>query len=100
MASSSGSRSGVSSRDVPVPGRLWISVSRKTGFRRLHLHGACWYKAEVTEEVEDHTKVEYNAPCRVCWKGEGDAERMLQKLKVDDDSSVDTDDESSSSALS
>ena len=99
MASSSGSRSGTSSRVVPVPGRLWVSVSRKTGFRRLHLHGACWYKAEVAEEVEDHTKVEHNAPCRVCWKGAGDAEKMLQKA-VDDDSSVTTDDESSSSELS
>ena len=66
----------------------------------MHLHGACWYKAEVTEEVEDHTKVEYNAPCRVCWKGEGDAEKTLKKMREDDDSSVATDDESSSSVLS
>ena len=53
----------------------------------------------VTKEVEDHTGVEFDAPFGVRWKGEGDAERMMQEMREDNDSSVATDDESSSSVL-
>ena len=54
----------------------------------------------LTEEVQDHTEVEFNAPCGVCWKGEGDAERMMRKTREDNDSSAATDEESGSSVLS
>ena len=95
--SASSSRQSEATAGQPTPGSLWISVSKRTGFRRLHLHGACWYRAEVTEQVTDHANIDYNAPCRVCWKGEGDAEKVIDKLRRDEVTSLDSDEESSSS---
>ena len=49
-------------------GNLWVSVSRRTGFRRLHITGGCWYRAGITETVDDVAKAAFNAKCDVCWK--------------------------------
>ena len=79
-------------------GKLWVSASRRTGFRRLHITGNCWYRAGVTEDVQDVSKAVFNAKCDVCWKRAPPEDKSLaEKLKGDDDTSVETDDESSSS---
>ena len=79
-------------------GKLWVSVSRRTGFRRLHITGGCWYRAGLTEDVYDVAKAAFNARCDVCWKRlPPDEKSLAEKLKDDEDTSVETDDESSSS---
>ena len=81
------------------PGKLWVSVSKRTGFRRLHITGGCWYRAGLTEVVDDVAKAAFNARCDVCWKrSPTNAKSLAEKLKDDEDTSVETDDESSSSA--
>ena len=78
--------------------RPWISVSRRTGFRRLHLRGGCWYRAENTEEVDELSNVFYHAACKRCWGSQQEAEKFVVRLAQGEDSSVDTDDETSSSS--
>ena len=74
----------------------------RTGFRRLHISGGCWYKAAKVERIEDLANASYHAQCGVCWK-EGRAlpsKTVVDKLREDSDSSVTTDDETSSSDAS
>ena len=77
----------------------WVSISARTGFRRLHQSGGCWYRAEDTEQIDDPSTARFNAICHVCWKeGRQSAqEKLVSDLKADVDSSVATDSKTSSS---
>ena len=94
-ASSSGT---VQSTKAP----FWISISDRTSFRRLHRLGGYWYTAARTEEAYDLAGAVYNARCGVCWRlGAEEPQREITKAMEDgSDSSVNTDDETSSSSAS
>ena len=65
-------------------GRYWVSISRKTGFRRLHKRGGCgimiWNVASYEEFGEVH-KASADAWCKICFREE-------LKEKSDEDSST------------
>ena len=49
----------------------FLTVSRRTGFRRLHVVGACQIQRERCQEtvnVDDMEKAEFNAVCKWCKK--------------------------------
>ena len=76
---------------------FWVSVSRKSGFRRLHRRGGCWYRAEVEENAMTMTEARYDAYCTRCFsKPDAGASAASQGEKSDE--SIGTDDESSSTA--
>ena len=79
----------------------WVSISARTGFRRLHRCGGCWYRAEHTEMLADPSTARYNARCGRCWKGDGaySQAELVTNVRNDVDSTVDTDSESSSSEV-
>eukprot|EP00435_Cladocopium_sp_Y103_P035770 s3778_g9.t1 len=67
--------------DADAEGSVYfITVSRRTGFRRLHVTGKCHVHAErcqQTEAVVSPTNTSFDAICRVCkkyLKDQGDAE--------------------------
>ena len=66
------------------PKRYWVSISRRTGFRRLHKRGGCgvmvWNVASYEEFSEVH-KSSADAWCKVCFKEE------LNEKKEDESSS-------------
>ena len=73
--------------------QYWVSVSRKSKFRIIHRTGACWYAADVVEYSDSVAGIEFNAYCARCFN------RDPSKEEDDaDNTSVATDDESSSSA--
>ena len=76
-----------------------VSVSERTGVRRLHIAGQRWYRAVKVEVLSDLAAASYNARCGVCWKAAVGAAAMksLEVQPEDTGSSVATDDESSSS---
>ena len=50
-------------------GKYFITVSRRTGFRRLHVTGACHVKAERCQQVVDVERLEgqnFDAICKFC----------------------------------
>ena len=55
------------------PKRYWVSISRRTGFRRLHKRGGCgimiWNVASYEEFSEVH-KASADAWCKVCFREE------------------------------
>eukprot|EP00435_Cladocopium_sp_Y103_P069329 s873_g33.t1 len=63
---------------------FWISVSRRTGFKRLHKKscacGVMYWSVDKYEEVTQVNKARVDAWCRVCFKKEPDEQ--------DDDSST------------
>ena len=77
-------------------GPLWMSISKRTGYRRLHRVGACWYRSERWQYLASAIGVTFDAKCRACFKeAEGD------EKDADEDnepSEIDTDEESSSSS--
>ena len=77
----------------------WVSISSRTGFRRLHRCGGCWYRAEETEMIDDPSSARFNARCGVCWKEgrQSTQKKLISDMKDDVDSSVGTDSETSSS---
>ena len=79
---------------------FWLSISEKTGFRRLHRRGGCWYKSRVMEQIVDISEVQYNAACERCWKpGSADPPKVSEVLlSLSVSPSVHTDSESSSSS--
>ena len=76
---------------------FWVSVSRKSGFRRLRRRGGCWYRAEVEEGTSTMTEAPYDAYCARCFKKPADLARDAERGEKSDES-VDTDNESSSTA--
>lgn len=53
-------------------GKYFITVSRRTGFRRLHVVGSCHVKAERCQQVVDVDSLEgqsFDAICKFCKKG-------------------------------
>ena len=78
----------------------WLSISEKTGFKRLHRRGGCWYTSRVIEQVWDLSEVHYNAACERCWKpGVADPPKISEVLlELTGSPSVHTDSESSSSS--
>ena len=66
------------------PGRFWVSISRRTGFRRLHKRGGCGimiWNVALYEEFSEVHKASADAWCKVCFKEE-------LKEKKDEDSST------------
>ena len=52
-------------------GRYFITICRRTGFRRLHVVGACHVKAERCQQVVDVESLEeqnFDAICKFCKK--------------------------------
>ena len=77
---------------------FWVSISRKSKFRRVHRTGACWYVADVVEYSDTVAGIEFNAYCARCFDREPGKNFEDDDDKDAMDSSVATDDESSSSA--
>ena len=78
----------------------WISVSERTGYRRLHRRGGCWVRARSTLQISSLADATYNSRCGHCWKVEGPSKHQTNlKLKAKDmsDAGVSTSSESSSS---
>lgn len=78
----------------------WMSVSSRTGYRRLHRRGGCWMKAALTLPVHSLTSATYNAKCGHCWKSDSAQKHrteLKKKIEDDTDTSVSTSSESSSS---
>ena len=78
----------------------WVSVSERTGYRRLHRRQGCWVKARTTEAVPSLAEAAYNSRCGHCWKTEGRTEHqsaLRANMENGTDTSVPTSSESSSS---
>ena len=73
----------------------WVSVSRRTGFRRLHRTGGCSihpeavHRAEPVFAIDAHTA---DKKCQVCWKKEPTNE-VLSSSSGSSSSSSDEDEE-------
>ena len=73
----------------------WVSVSRRTGFRRLHRTGGCnihpeaVHRAEPVFAIDAHTA---DKKCQVCWKKEPTNE-VLSSSSGSSSSSSDEDEE-------
>ena len=52
-----------------IEGGLWVSVSRRRGFRRLHRMGGCWYSASLVEYPRTEAEANFQARCDRCWSG-------------------------------
>ena len=75
---------------------FWISISRRTGFRRLHRAGGCWYTSAQVERYSTLSGVLFHARCGRCWPDE-EKESAVPDEVIVTDVSVDTEGESSSS---
>ena len=78
----------------------WVSISERTGYRRLHRRGGCWVKARSTVHVSSLADAAYNSKCGHCWKSDARLKHQTAlKAKVHEasDTSVSTSSESSSS---
>ena len=77
----------------PNEAEYFVTVSRRTGFRRLHVSGRCHVHAEKcqqTESVENLTSTSFDAICRIC-------KRFLKdQVETGSDSSSSSDGSSSS----
>eukprot|EP00435_Cladocopium_sp_Y103_P020573 s4599_g5.t1 len=65
--------------------KFWVSISRRTGFRRLHkLHGCgvMHWTVAAYEAIDEPKKVSADAWCKVCFRQE-----LTQRGQDDDDSS-------------
>eukprot|EP00435_Cladocopium_sp_Y103_P054104 s2541_g17.t1 len=65
--------------------KFWVSISRRTGFRRLHkMHGCgvMHWTVSAYEEVEEPSRVKADAWCKICLRQE-----FAQRGEDDDDSS-------------
>ena len=76
---------------------FWVSASRKSGFRRLHRRGGCSCRAEVEEGMASMTEAPFDAYCTRRFKNPSDLAKDAEHHEGSDDS-VDTDNESSSTA--
>ena len=77
----------------------WVSISERTAFRRLHRRGGCWFKAVRMEPVWDLSGLPYHAQCGHCWRtGQAVKNKAGTAQENEEDPSVDTDDETSSSS--
>ena len=85
----------VSKHPLASAGTLWVSVARKTGFRRLHRSGGCWYTAALVEYPEDEASAQFDKRCERCW-GPQPAVTDTGKGQIESDVSVSSEDESSS----
>jgi hypothetical protein len=59
------------STERPIESKFWVSISRKTGFRRLHLRHACGimpFNCYQTEDVWSLKDVKADAFCKPCSK--------------------------------
>ena len=77
------------------PHALWVSVARKTGFRRLHRSGGCWYTAAIVEYPSCEEEAHYDKRCERCW-GPPPGSTVPAAIPLESDASVDSSDESSS----
>ena len=68
------------SKEAPKEKPYWVSVSRKTGFKRLHKKscacGVQYWTVSVFEELEYIPKTGVDAWCRVCFKTELDEQDL------------------------
>ena len=79
----------------------WVSISERTSFRRLHRRGGCWFRAVRMEPVWELSGLAYNAQCGHCWRtGQEVKSKAGTAKEIEEDPSVDTDDETSSSSSS
>eukprot|EP00435_Cladocopium_sp_Y103_P022296 s3783_g5.t1 len=65
--------------------KFWVSISRRTGFRRLHkMHGCgvMHWTVAAYEEVEEPGRVKADAWCKICFRQE-----LAQRGEDEDDSS-------------
>jgi hypothetical protein len=70
-------------KERPAESKYWISISRKTGFRRLHLRHACGvmpFNCFQTEDVWTLKEVKADAFCKPCAK-------QLERTQVESSSS-------------
>ena len=77
-----------------VQGKYFITVSRRTGFRRLHVVGSCHVKAERCQQVVDLDSLEgqnFDAICKFCKRGL----KQLTGDEVEESSSSSTGDSTS-----
>ena len=77
-----------------VHGKYFITVSRRTGFRRLHVVGSCHVKAERCQQVVDVDNLEgqnFDAICKFCKRGL----KQLTGDEVEESSSSSTGDSTS-----
>eukprot|EP00434_Breviolum_minutum_P013170 symbB.v1.2.011607.t2/scaffold783.1/size170700/1 len=77
-----------------VQGKYFITVSRRTGFRRLHVVGSCHVKAERCQQVVDVDSLEgqnFDAICKFCKRGL----KQLTGDEVEESSSSSTGDSTS-----
>ena len=80
--------------------QYWVSVSRKSKSRMIHRTGACWHVADVVEYSDSVAGIEFNAYCTRCFDREPSKNMEDYDAEYDAvNSSVATDDESSSSAV-
>lgn len=83
--------------DDPDEGMTYfVTVSRRTGFRRLHVTGKCHVHAErcqQTESVESVTCTSFDAICRVCKRF------LKEQVESGSDSSSSSDGSSSSTSV-
>ena len=75
----------------------WISVSARSKFRRLHRTGGCWYTAGHMEYITHPKGHRYDASCDRCFPNAA-ADKLNFPEVAGASSSVDTSDESSSTA--
>ena len=78
----------------------WVSISERTGYRRLHRRGGCWVTAKMTEPVTSLSEASYNSRCGHCWKMDDRSKHkseLRSKINHGTDTSVSTSSESSSS---
>lgn len=68
------------SKEVPKEKPYWVSISRKTGFKRLHKKscacGVQYWTVSTYEELEHIPKTGVDAWCRVCFKAELDEQDL------------------------
>ena len=84
--------------DTAVDAPFWMSVSLRTGFRRLHRRGGCWYTASRVENVQHLAAVEHEAKCDVCFSKRQPVNKRPLPIDSDENDSVATSDETSSTA--
>ena len=81
-----------------APGGYCITTSRRTGFRRLHMHGKCPVRSDRCIDSTDVDNVQdaaYDAVCKICQRR---ISEELGRMTTDHDASSDSGDSSSTNS--
>ena len=81
-------------QELGVTTKYWVSISSKSGFKRLHRTGACWYRSSQLEGRDRIEGIASRAYCVRCFKEQA----ARPDEKVESDASITTEEESSSTA--